>query len=77
MRATRNREVRLADGRILQVQTTGTADGHAVLMLHRALGSRLVHGPLSAAAADAGIRLLSYDRPGYGGSTPQTRPDRR
>jgi pimeloyl-ACP methyl ester carboxylesterase len=71
MRATCDREVRLADGRILQAQTTGAADGHAVLLLHRALGSRLVHGPLSAAAAGVGIRLLSNDRPGYGGSTPQ------
>lgn len=71
MSATCNREVRLADGRILQAQTTGAADGQAVLLLHCALGSRLVHDPLAAAAADVGIRLLSYDRPGYGGSTPQ------
>jgi pimeloyl-ACP methyl ester carboxylesterase len=71
MSATCSREVRLADGRILQAQTTGAADGQAVLLLHSALGSRLVHDPLAAAAADVGIRLLSYDRPGYGGSTPQ------
>jgi pimeloyl-ACP methyl ester carboxylesterase len=71
MSATCNREVRLADGRILQAQITGAADGQAVFLLHGALGSRLVHDPLAAAAADVGIRLLSYDRPGYGGSTPQ------
>ena len=60
MSATCNREMRLADGRILQAQTTGAADGQAVLLLHGALGSRLVHDPLAAAAGDVGIRLLSY-----------------
>jgi pimeloyl-ACP methyl ester carboxylesterase len=32
--------------------------------------SRHLHGPNVADAARRGLRLISYDRPGYGGSTP-------
>ena len=71
MTITRDHDLQLTDGRILRYQIAGTANGDAVFLLHSALGSRLVHDSLSAAAADAGIRLVSYDRPGYGGSTPQ------
>jgi len=70
MTITRDHDLQLADGRVLRYQIAGTAHGDVVLLLHGALGSRLVHDSLSAAASDAGIRLVSYDRPGYGGSTP-------
>jgi pimeloyl-ACP methyl ester carboxylesterase len=33
--------------------------------------SRLLYGPNVADAAERGLRLISYDRPGYGGSSPQ------
>jgi pimeloyl-ACP methyl ester carboxylesterase len=33
--------------------------------------SRRLYGPNVTDAADRGLRLISYDRPGYGGSTPQ------
>jgi pimeloyl-ACP methyl ester carboxylesterase len=33
--------------------------------------SRLLYGPNVADAAARGLRLISYDRPGYGGSDPQ------
>jgi alpha-beta hydrolase superfamily lysophospholipase len=71
MTITRDHDLQLADGRVLRYQIVDTAHGDAVFLLHGALGSRLVHNSLSAAASDAGIRLVSYDRPGYGGSTPQ------
>ena len=71
MTTTRDHDLQLADGRVLRYQIAGTAHGDAVFLLHGALGSRLVHNSLSAAASDAGIQLVSYDRPGYGGSTPQ------
>jgi pimeloyl-ACP methyl ester carboxylesterase len=70
MTITRDHDLQLADGRVLRYQIAGTAHGATVFLLHGALGSRLVHDSLSAAASDAGIRLVSYDRPGYGGSTP-------
>ena len=71
MTTTRDHDLQLTDGRVLRYQIAGAAHGDAVFLLHGALGSRLVHHSLSAAASDAGIRLVSYDRPGYGGSTPQ------
>ena len=33
--------------------------------------SRLLYGPDAADAAEQGLRLISYDRPGYGRSTPK------
>jgi pimeloyl-ACP methyl ester carboxylesterase len=68
--STHDHDVRLADGRVLRTRDRGAADGRPVFLLHGGLGSRLVLDPLSATAA-AGLRLLSYDRPGFGGSTPQ------
>jgi pimeloyl-ACP methyl ester carboxylesterase len=77
MTTARDHDLQLADGRVLRYQIAGTAHGDAVFLLHGVLGSRLVHNSLSAAASDAGIRLVSYDRPGYGGSTPAAGPHRR
>jgi len=68
---TRDHDVRLADGRVLRTRDSGASDGDAAFLLHEPLGSRLVVDGLSATAIDAGLRLMSYDRPGYGGSTPK------
>jgi pimeloyl-ACP methyl ester carboxylesterase len=72
---TRDHQVRLADGRILRTRDSGTADGQLVVVFHDGLGSRLVADPVAAVATHAGLRLVSYDRPGFGGSTAQ--PGRR
>jgi pimeloyl-ACP methyl ester carboxylesterase len=34
-------------------------------------GSRLLYGPHARDAAERGLRLIGYDRPGYGGSSPR------
>jgi pimeloyl-ACP methyl ester carboxylesterase len=68
---TRDHDVRLGDGRVLRTRDTGASGGDVVLLLHEPLGSRLVVDGLSATATDVGLRLVSYDRPGYGGSTPK------
>jgi pimeloyl-ACP methyl ester carboxylesterase len=63
----------MADGRTLHVYDTGTGDGAAGLALfwhHGTPGTGAPPEPLFAAAAARGIRWMSYDRPGYGGSTP-------
>lgn len=57
------------DGRTVAVDTVGDPDGPVVVLLHSAPGSRLLD-PDPAATAAAGIRLVTIDRPGYGGSTP-------
>ena len=70
----READLQLADGRVLRVVDTGPADGPAVVVCHGTPASRLLHDSWLKAAADAGLRLVCYDRPGYGGSSPQ--PDR-
>jgi pimeloyl-ACP methyl ester carboxylesterase len=63
--------VRLADGRRLTYQAQGPADGAAVLYFHGCPGSRLDGAQGIAAALDQRrIRLVTVDRPGFGGSDP-------
>jgi pimeloyl-ACP methyl ester carboxylesterase len=68
---TRDFDVQRADGRVLRVQDSDAPELPAVFVLHGTPGSRVLHDGALAIAADAGVRLLCYDRPGYGGSTPQ------
>jgi pimeloyl-ACP methyl ester carboxylesterase len=67
--ATRH-DIRLGDGRTLRAYDTG-GSGLAVLWHHGSPQSGAPPVPLVAAAARRGLRILSYARPGYGGSTPQ------
>jgi len=64
--------ITLADGRILAHCEWGDPSGSPVLLVHGAPGSRLLC-PDEDATAVAGVRLLTVDRPGYGGSN--ARPD--
>jgi pimeloyl-ACP methyl ester carboxylesterase len=59
------------DGRTLRVLEAGDARGRPVLVHGGTPNSRLLYPPHAARAAQQGIRLISYDRPGYGGSSPQ------
>jgi pimeloyl-ACP methyl ester carboxylesterase len=65
------RKVETPDGRILAVQESGDPSGKPVLVHMGTPNSRFLYGPTRADAAARGLRLISYDRPGYGGSTPQ------
>ena len=64
--------ITLADGRALAYCEWGDPTGSPVLLVHGAPGSRLLC-PDEDATAAAGVRLLTVDRPGYGGSA--ARPD--
>lgn len=67
------RDVTLPDGRVLHTYDTGPDSGRSgltVLWHHGSPQSGALPDPLRAAAADRGIRLLSYGRPSYGGSSP-------
>ncbi|MEO7060286.1 MAG: alpha/beta fold hydrolase [Lapillicoccus sp.] len=66
--AERTRSVTAADGRSLSVAQWGHLGGSPVLYLHGTPGSRLSRHPDDEAVRDAGIRLITYNRPGYGGS---------
>jgi pimeloyl-ACP methyl ester carboxylesterase len=61
----------LPDGRDLAWAEVGAQGGLPVLTLHGSPGSRLSRHPQPEQLAEAGIRQLTYDRPGYGLSTPQ------
>jgi pimeloyl-ACP methyl ester carboxylesterase len=58
-----------ADGRILHVYDCGSGD-LAVMWHHGTPNIGAPPRPLFDAAERLGIRFISYDRPGYGGSTP-------
>jgi pimeloyl-ACP methyl ester carboxylesterase len=65
------RTVQTADGRVLAVEEAGDPAGRPVLVQGGTPGSRLLYGPHARDAAERGLRLIGYDRPGYGGSSPR------
>jgi pimeloyl-ACP methyl ester carboxylesterase len=65
----REQVVRHAAGRVLLIQEGGDETGQPVLVHAGTPSSRRLYGPHLVDAATRGIRLISYDRPGYGGST--------
>lgn len=62
------RELRLADGRDLRIHDTG-GGGTTLVWQHGTPQTGALYEPLLALARERGIRLVSYARPGYGGST--------
>jgi pimeloyl-ACP methyl ester carboxylesterase len=60
------------DGRTLAVEDAGDRAGRPVMVHVGTPGGRRLYGPRTLADAQRrGLRLISYDRPGYGGSTAQ------
>jgi pimeloyl-ACP methyl ester carboxylesterase len=68
---TTQRTVRAPDGRTLAIEEAGDPGGRPVLVHNGTPNSRHLFAPAAADAAARGLRLIGYDRPGYGGSTPQ------
>ena len=58
------------DGRTLAVEDAGDRGGYPVMVHVGTPGCRRLYGTTVADAASRGLRLISYDRPGYGDSTP-------
>ena len=58
----------LADGRALDVRVSGPADGVPLIFQHGTPGTLPGHG-FERAVHDRGLRLVTFSRPGYGGST--------
>lgn len=67
------RNVVLDDGRILSTydSASGTPQAFTVIWHHGSPQTGALLDPLVAATASRGIRLISYGRPSYGGSTPR------
>ena len=59
----------LTDGRRLAYAVWGDPDGEIAFLFHGAPGSRMF-APDRSVTAQAGVRLVTVDRPGYGGSDP-------
>jgi pimeloyl-ACP methyl ester carboxylesterase len=66
--ASGTQAVAAADGRRLTIAEWGDPDGFPVFSLHGTPGSRFVGQANASAYADVGARVITYDRPGYGGS---------
>jgi pimeloyl-ACP methyl ester carboxylesterase len=63
------RSVKTTDGRTLTVREGGDPTGVPVLTISGTPGSSTMYEPHLRDASERGVRLFSYDRPGYGGST--------
>ncbi|GII76742.1 alpha/beta hydrolase [Sphaerisporangium rufum] len=59
------------DGRRLSVEEMGKSDGDPVFLLHGTPGSRIGPHPRISVLYWLGVRLITFDRPGYGGSDRQ------
>lgn len=66
---TSTRTIEAADGRSLGVHEGGDASGTPVIVHHGTPGSGLLYARAEKLARDQRIRLIGYDRPGYGNST--------
>jgi pimeloyl-ACP methyl ester carboxylesterase len=66
----KDRTISTKDGRKIQITEAGQPDGIPILVHHGTPSSRHPYHAWVEDAESRGIRLISYDRPGYGGSTP-------
>jgi pimeloyl-ACP methyl ester carboxylesterase len=66
-------DLRLADGRLLAWAEWGDPRGSPVVFLHPSPGSRMICPDVQATVLE-GVRLITVDRPGYGGSDPVADP---
>ena len=64
-----DRAVETRDGRTLLVHEAGDPSGSIVVYQHGTPSDGRLFGPWAEDAGRRGIRLVGYDRPGYGGST--------
>src|SRR5919109_1263991 len=67
----REHRIESPDDRVLAAVEGGDPNGPAVVVHNGTPMSRLLYAPHVADAKARGLRLIGYDRPGYGGSTPQ------
>lgn len=66
----REGQARTSDGRTLAFVERGAEDGVPVLVCHGTPGSRFTRHPDPTLYERHGVRMVAYDRPGYGRSDP-------
>src|SRR5579859_7179512 len=59
----------LPDGRKLEIYRSGATDGTPIVFHNGSPSAGLPYRPFSDLAADRGLRLLTYSRAGYAGSS--------
>lgn len=64
------RTIQMPGGRALAFAEWGRPDGFPVIYHHGTPSSRLEHWPDGESLAKLGVRLVTFDRPGYGRSEP-------
>jgi pimeloyl-ACP methyl ester carboxylesterase len=64
-------ETSTPDGRTLEVLTGGAEDGYPLLFHSGTPSAAAPYDRLDDAFAKVGLRMVTYSRPGYGGSTPR------
>jgi pimeloyl-ACP methyl ester carboxylesterase len=75
MAEAREGHLQAADGRLLTYRDNGDPAAAAVVDHHGTPGSRLDgHPDEDAMLAELGLRIVTYDRPGYGASDPHPSP---
>jgi pimeloyl-ACP methyl ester carboxylesterase len=67
--------VQTPDGRSLEVLTGGDPDGFPLLFHGGSPSAVVAYEPVDRAVREAGLRLITYSRPGYGDSTVLPRPE--
>jgi pimeloyl-ACP methyl ester carboxylesterase len=68
--STEERLIDVTTSRKLRVLEAGDPGGKPIIYLHGTPATGVLHPKWIEDAKHQGIRLISYDRPGYGGSTP-------
>lgn len=64
-------QLTLSDGQTLDYSVSGATDGIPMIYIHGTPGAYIAPCGLGEACQKAGIKLFTYSRPGYGGSSRQ------
>jgi pimeloyl-ACP methyl ester carboxylesterase len=64
-------DVPTPDGRTLEVLVAGPQDGYPLVLHHGTPQAAVADPTIERPAAERGLRVIAYSRPGYGGSTPR------
>jgi pimeloyl-ACP methyl ester carboxylesterase len=65
-----DRDIATPDGRTIRVRSAGPDDAPVIVYFHGTPDSRLTIDICAGLTSSSPVRLVAFDRPGYGGSTP-------
>ncbi|CAH0535700.1 hypothetical protein VST7929_03185 [Vibrio stylophorae] len=65
-----SRQIKVTEGRTIEIEQYGEMDAYPVVFFHDLLGGVQICPDLEAAAVQYGFKIIAIARPGYGSSTP-------